>query len=172
MATRDHNLIWESLTTHTQITNEETPDMVDSGPAPKTLQDAVQRLSGLDIDGLEDGEGKDEALRFLFAAIEVIEDEIAYQAKVKGGAPDVNSAFGKPSFAGADQHAQESDEGYEEGTGSGHEHDPATIKQREKDRAKLRKDNPQLAYQRAMTKKKMGLELKSWDKEALKNAGH
>ena len=72
--------------------------MYDSGPAPKTLQDAVQRLSGLDIDSLEDGEGKDEAIRFLFAAIEVIEDEIAYQAKVKAGAPDVNAVFGKPSF--------------------------------------------------------------------------
>ncbi len=118
MATRDDNLIWENFNAPQQITNEETPDMVDSGPAPKTLQDMIQRLSSLDIDGLEDGEGKDEALRFLFAAIEVIEDEIAYQAKVKAGAPDVNSAFGKPSFAGADQHAQESDEGYEEGSDS------------------------------------------------------
>ena len=72
--------------------------MVDSGPAPKTLQDAIQRLSGLDVEALEDGEGKHEAIRFLFAAIEVIEDEIAYQAKVKGGAPDVNAYGDKPSF--------------------------------------------------------------------------
>lgn len=98
MATQDNKLIWESLTDSSQITNEETPDMVDSGPAPKTLQDAIQRLSGLDVDSLDDGEGKYEALRFLFAAIEVIEDEIAYQAKVKGGADDVNSFGGKPSF--------------------------------------------------------------------------
>ena len=98
MATKDDSLIWENFNTPQQITNEETPDMVDSGPAPKTLQDAIQRLGSLDIDNLEDGEGKHEALRFLFAAIEVIEDEIAYQAKVKAGAPDVNAVFGKPSF--------------------------------------------------------------------------
>lgn len=109
MATNDDQLIWEHFTSPQQITNEETPDMVDSGPAPKTLQDMIQRLSSLDIDGLEDGEGKDEALRFLFAAIEVIEDEIAYQAKVKGGAPDVNSVFGKPSFKGADKHKPSKD---------------------------------------------------------------
>lgn len=105
MATRDHNLIWESLNSSEQVTNEETPDMVDSGEAPKTLQSALERLSKLDIDSLDDpdghGEGRDEALKFLFAAIEVIEDEIAYQAKVMGGEPDTNSVFGKPSFAGA-----------------------------------------------------------------------
>lgn len=98
MATKDNNLIWEAFDAPHQINNEETPDMVDSGPAPKTLQDAIQRLGSLDIDGLEDGEGKHEALRFLFAAIEVIEDEIAYQAKVKAGAPDVNAYGDKPSF--------------------------------------------------------------------------
>lgn len=98
MTTRDSKLIWENFNTPDQINNEETPDMVDSGPAPKTLQDAIQRLSGLDVESLEDGEGKHEAIRFLFAAIEVIEDEIAYQAKVKGGAPDVNAFGDKPSF--------------------------------------------------------------------------
>ena len=100
MSTNDNNLIWESLQSPSQPTNENeaAPDVYDSGPAPKTLQDAVQRLSGLDIDSLEDGEGKAEAIKFLFAAIEVIEDEIAYQAKVKGGAPDVNAFGDKPSF--------------------------------------------------------------------------
>ena len=109
MATKDDNLIWEGydapggrpmnpgMGSDGNIP-QETPDMVDSGPAPKTLQDAIQRLGSLDIDSLEDGEGKHEALRFLFAAIEVIEDEIAYQAKVKAGAPDVNAIGDKPSF--------------------------------------------------------------------------
>ena len=109
MATKDNNLIWEAFDApggrpmnpgmgSDGNIPQDTPDMVDSGSAPKTLQSAVQRLSGLDIDNLEDGEGKDEALRFLFAAIEVIEDEIAYQAKVKAGAPDVNAYGDKPSF--------------------------------------------------------------------------
>lgn len=100
MSTNDNNLIWESLQSLSQPTNENeaAPDVYDSGPAPKTLQDAIQRLGSLDIDKLEDGEGKHEAIRFLFAAIEVIEDEIAYQAKVKAGAPDVNAIGDKPSF--------------------------------------------------------------------------
>jgi hypothetical protein len=55
----------------------------------------------------------------------------------------------------------------EEGTGSGHEHDPATIKQRKKDRETLRKSNPDLPRMRARAKEKMGINLTPDDKRAL-----
>jgi len=56
---------------------------------------------------------------------------------------------------------------HEEGTGSGHEYDPATIKQREIDRKKLHQDNPDLSYDRAKAKQKMGLKLTDHDIQAL-----
>mgnify|MGYP003627715337 CR=1 FL=1 len=55
----------------------------------------------------------------------------------------------------------------EEGTGSGHENEPGTIKQRGIDRKKLQKSNPDLARMRAQSKKKMGLRLTPDDKRAL-----
>ena len=57
---------------------------------------------------------------------------------------------------------------HEEGTGTGHEHDPATIKQREIDTDKLERENPQLSYDRARAKREMGLELTDHDLATLK----
>lgn len=57
---------------------------------------------------------------------------------------------------------------HEEGTGTGHEHDPATIKQREIDTDKLERENPQLSYDRVRAKREMGLELTDHDLATLK----
>ena len=56
---------------------------------------------------------------------------------------------------------------HEEGTGTGHEHDPETIKQRDRDNEKLERDNPGLSYDRAKAKQQMGLKLTDHDKLAL-----
>jgi hypothetical protein len=57
---------------------------------------------------------------------------------------------------------------HEEGTGTGHDHDPETIKQREIDGDKLERENPQLSYDRARVKREMGYELTDHDLAALK----